>query len=56
MARVTRRYTLPLVGRMSNWRTASGDPTDPIRPGAIGEFGKSHNFGAMAQEEQKRPG
>ena len=54
MARVTRRYTLPLVGRMVNWRTASGDPADPIRPGAIGEFGKTFNFGAMPQEEQGR--
>lgn len=54
MARVTRRYTLPLVGRMADWRTASGDPADPIRPGAIGEFGKTFSFGAMPQEEQGR--
>ena len=36
--RVTREYTLPIVGTMVNWGTLSGDGEDPLGPQAYQQF------------------
>ena len=52
--REVRFYTVPVIGKVKDWKSFSGDPADPIRPTGLKQYGKIHDFSGVDPDDRWR--